>query len=328
MGPSKSGKTSMRSLIFANYLPHDTSRLALTMEIERSHVKFLGNLVLNLWDCGGQYDFIDKYLTNQKDVIFSNVAVMVYVFDVAALTKSDETEKDKWTRKRAFDYYHNCVEALGQHSSHAKVFVLLHKVDLYPEGPERDEAIADATKLVMEHNVDGIEVSFYSTSIWQSSLYDAWNTVIQHLVPNREIIAANVVGIRKACTAAHAAVFDRNTLLCICNTSDESFPPLSMTATSNRLKRLKVALSREMGNGVFWTSLDLRTNDSVAVIAPFTANTFIVVIRPMFTSSAAEEGDEDEITPALLRANVEYAADKFRKFVEANPQLQSTKEIL
>ena len=42
----------MRSIIFANYLAHDTRRLGPTLGVENSHVRFLGNLILNLWDCG------------------------------------------------------------------------------------------------------------------------------------------------------------------------------------------------------------------------------------------------------------------------------------
>jgi len=81
MGKSGSGKTSMRSIIFSNYIARDTRRLGATsmtrletvrmtvfnaerpflltpllpfvVDVEHSHVRFLGNLVLNLWDCGG-----------------------------------------------------------------------------------------------------------------------------------------------------------------------------------------------------------------------------------------------------------------------------------
>ena len=53
MGKSGAGKTSMRSIIFANYVARDTRRLGATIDVEYSHVRFLGNLVLNLWDCGG-----------------------------------------------------------------------------------------------------------------------------------------------------------------------------------------------------------------------------------------------------------------------------------
>jgi GTPase SAR1 family protein len=48
MGKSGSGKTSMRSIIFANYIARDTRRLGATIDVEHSHVRFLGNLVLNV----------------------------------------------------------------------------------------------------------------------------------------------------------------------------------------------------------------------------------------------------------------------------------------
>ena len=53
MGKSGSGKSSMRSIIFSNYVAKDTRRLGATIDVDLSHVKFLGNLTLNLWDCGG-----------------------------------------------------------------------------------------------------------------------------------------------------------------------------------------------------------------------------------------------------------------------------------
>ena len=77
MGKSGSGKTSMRSIIFANYLARDTMRLGPTLDVEYSHVRFLGNLVLNLWDCGGQDDFYKNYLDNMRDHIFKSVELLV-----------------------------------------------------------------------------------------------------------------------------------------------------------------------------------------------------------------------------------------------------------
>ena len=75
MGKSGSGKTSMRSIIFANYIARDTRRLGATIDVELSHVRFLGNLVLNLWDCGGQEAFMESYFVSQRDNIFRNVEV-------------------------------------------------------------------------------------------------------------------------------------------------------------------------------------------------------------------------------------------------------------
>lgn len=48
------------------------------MEVEHTNVRFLGNLVLNLWDCGGQYQYLESYYEN--DSIFINAEVLIYVF--------------------------------------------------------------------------------------------------------------------------------------------------------------------------------------------------------------------------------------------------------
>ena len=42
------------------------------------NIRFLGNLTLNLWDCGGQYRFFESYFEN--DTMFRNVEVLISVF--------------------------------------------------------------------------------------------------------------------------------------------------------------------------------------------------------------------------------------------------------
>ena len=63
----------MRSIIFANYIARDTRRLGATIDVEHSHVKLLGNLSLNLWDCGGQEAFMENYFASQRENIFRYV---------------------------------------------------------------------------------------------------------------------------------------------------------------------------------------------------------------------------------------------------------------
>lgn len=58
MGRKEAGKTSMYSIIFANYPPRDTIGIGYTVEINESKFRFMGNLTLNLWDCGGQVKII------------------------------------------------------------------------------------------------------------------------------------------------------------------------------------------------------------------------------------------------------------------------------
>ena len=42
----------------------------------------MGRLNLNLWDCGGQKNFMKSYFTQQREIIFKYVQVLIYVFDI------------------------------------------------------------------------------------------------------------------------------------------------------------------------------------------------------------------------------------------------------
>ena len=46
MGKAKVGKTSMRSIIFANKAPEETKQLEFTQNVNETHSKFLGKLYL------------------------------------------------------------------------------------------------------------------------------------------------------------------------------------------------------------------------------------------------------------------------------------------
>lgn len=69
-----------------------------------------------------QEAFMENYFTSQRDNVFRNVEVLIYVFDV----ESRDIEKD-------MHYYQSCLEAILQNSPDAKVFCLVHKMDLIPE---------------------------------------------------------------------------------------------------------------------------------------------------------------------------------------------------
>ena len=201
MGKSGAGKTSMRSIIFANYLARDTMRLGATIDVEHSHVRFLGNLVLNLWDCGGQEAFMENYFESQRDHIFRNVQVgsfmssvssyplihaigaqvLIYVFDI----ESRELAKD-------MEYYASCLQAVKQNSKSAKVFCLVHKMDLIPD--EQREEVFQQRQLELMRLAQplGLQVACFKTSIWDETLYRAWSQMVYSLIPNRDHLQSHL----------------------------------------------------------------------------------------------------------------------------------------
>eukprot|EP00474_Spongospora_subterranea_P002442 CRZ02900.1 hypothetical protein [Spongospora subterranea] len=176
MGKSGSGKTSMRSIIFANYIAIGTQRLLPTLEVEHNYVRFLGSLVLNLWDCGGQDRFMENYFKSQRDHIFKNVEVLIYVFDIT----SKETAKD-------MEYFQECLDTVRSMSPNAKVFCLVHKMDMIQ--PEAARArLFDGRRHDLTTMAGDLEVSCFPTSIWDESLYNAWSSIVYALIPNVAVL--------------------------------------------------------------------------------------------------------------------------------------------
>lgn len=124
-------------------------------------------LLQNLWDCGGQDAFLDNYLSAQRDTIFSNVAVLIYVFDIM----TEDWEQD-------MKYFEENLQALRENSPEAGVWVLINKMDLIDkEDPKRvkyNERKSEIKKL-NETISEGVEsvgtCRCFPTSIWDESLY-------------------------------------------------------------------------------------------------------------------------------------------------------------
>lgn len=203
MGKSGSGKTSMRSIIFANYVARDTSKLTPTWLFDNTDIKFLGNLVLNLWDCGGQDSFMEKYFESQRDQIFRHVQVLIYVFDV----ESPELEKD-------ILYFKRCLSAIQENSKDAQVFCLIHKMDtvredlrlqVFTQRAQELTALADQT----------LPITCFGTSIWDETLYKAWSAIVYALIPNVEQIQVPLMKFCRLCQAQEVVIFERTTFLVI-----------------------------------------------------------------------------------------------------------------
>ena len=100
---------------------------------------------------------MDSYLNTQRSTIFQHVAVLIYVFDI----ETREALKD-------LGYYRDCIDGLKKYSAEAKVFLLVHKMDLVRENA--DDALAKK-RTQLEQESAGLTVTVFGTSIYNESLY-------------------------------------------------------------------------------------------------------------------------------------------------------------
>mmetsp|Transcript_5235 Transcript_5235/g.13255 ORF Transcript_5235/g.13255 Transcript_5235/m.13255 type:complete len:407 (-) Transcript_5235:621-1841(-) len=213
MGKAHSGKTSMRSIIFANYLARDTTRLSPTLDVEHHHVRFLGDLVLNLWDCGGQDAFYESYFERDRETIFRGVELLIYVFDI----ESETPEKD-------FDHFCGVLEAIEENSPDARIFLLIHKMDLVAE-EDREAILEDRKQLIEESCLScGVEnFQCFGTSIWDETLYKAWSEIVTNLIPNIRLLESHLNKFCRICDADEVVLFERATFLVISQAQGVSY---------------------------------------------------------------------------------------------------------
>lgn len=303
MGKAHAGKTSMRSIIFANYLARDTTRLSPTLDVEHHHVRFLGDLTLNLWDCGGQDAFYESYFERDRETIFRSVELLIYVFDI----ESESPEKD-------FDHFCGVLEAIEENSPDARIFVLVHKMDLVAED-DREAILADRKQLIADACAScGVEnFQCYGTSIWDETLYKAWSEIVTNLIPNIGLLETHLNNFCRSCDADEVVLFERATFLVISHAQADDdlsnehqkrtphFDEHRFEKTSNIIKQFKLSCGKAQSQ---FQGMEVRNSRFSAYIDAFTANTYIMIV----ISNPA-------VHSAATIRNIQNARNHFEKFI-------------
>jgi len=277
MGRAAAGKTSMKSIIFASYLARDTNRLHTTNYIEHNALRFLGNLRLNLWDCGGQDVFMENYFESQRETIFQNAEVLIYVLvavndkrgpaDALKAGQSTEMSKD-------LQYFHQAIASLRQFSPNAKVFCLIHKLDLVHES-KREEVLRNYERDLLSAGQD-MNIRCFGTSIWDETLFKAWSQIVHCLIPEVDQLEQQLVHIADVCEADEVVLFERNTFLLISHASRRNMQDSHrFEKISNIVKQFKLSCAKVKTT---FRSFHVKNSLFSATIEPFLQHSFIMVV--------------------------------------------------
>lgn len=151
-----------------------------------------------------QDGFVENYLTHQRAHVFGSVAVLIFVFDI----ESREFQADVIS-------YSNIIRALSECSPSAKVFILIHKMDLVQARlrVQLFEERAEYIRMASEGFRDSVE--FFPTSIWDQSLYKAWTQIIYYLIPNAGTIEGLLQQLAEVIDARELILYERTTCLMV-----------------------------------------------------------------------------------------------------------------
>lgn len=338
MGRSGSGKSSMRSIIFSNYSAFDTRRLGATIDVEHSNLRFLNNMTLNLWDCGGQDVFMDNFLNGAggnesnnnnnsgfTNNIFKKCEVLIHVFDV----ESKEVAKDINTFKRV-------LENLSKYSPKVKIFILIHKIDLVQSNKRQElfQLMYNNLKNIAL-NEYGFDITGFATSIWDESLYKAWSSIVCSLIPNVSIYEQHLAKLNKILNAKEIILFEKTTFLVISSmdrlksnigsastpsltgienlSSTENLDPKRFEKISNIIKTYKQSVNKIRSN---FKLLILHGKDTSIYLDVLTSNIYIMVIMD---NNIGKDDNYEVRNESLILEDIKIARHLFESIENKPP---------
>lgn len=217
---------------------------------------------------------MENYLSQQRQHVFSNVAILIYVFDI----ESRDFDRDLLT-------YRSIINALSQFSPTANIYILVHKMDLVV--PNQREDLYNNHVALIRSKSDQFNPIPFATSIWDQSLYKAWAEIIHDLVPNLDEIERHLSSLGTLIQAEEVLLFERSSFLVVSNwvsTIGEANPTTDrFERLSNIIKNFKQSTSRYTGtpkSAEQFILFELKLNVFSMFIVKFTTNTYLAVILP------------------------------------------------
>ncbi|EON62331.1 hypothetical protein W97_01552 [Coniosporium apollinis CBS 100218] len=195
MGQRRSGKSSISSVVFHKLPPSETLYLETTTRIKKESMHSF--MDFQVWDFPGHLDYFDPAF--DVDNIFDEIGALIWVID-------------------AQDEYLDAINRLNttilnlQHSyPNILVEVFVHKVDGLSDDYKSD-TFRDIIQRVQDELSDaGYEnppVSYYQTSIYDHSIFEAFSKVIQKLIPQLPTLESLLNSLCANCRIEKAYVFD------------------------------------------------------------------------------------------------------------------------
>ncbi|KAG0245068.1 hypothetical protein BGW41_004325 [Actinomortierella wolfii] len=170
MGLRRSGKSSIQRVVFHKMSPTETLFLESTSKINKDNIHSF--IDFQVWDFPGQIDFLDP--TFDTTAILSDVGALVFVID----SQDDYME--------ALARLHTTIVAAHRVNPNIFVEVFIHKVDGLSEDykidTQRDIQQTTIDELA-DAGLENVQISFYLTSIYDHSIFEAFSKVIQKLIP-------------------------------------------------------------------------------------------------------------------------------------------------
>ncbi|KAL4218500.1 hypothetical protein ACF0H5_023234 [Mactra antiquata] len=172
MGLRRSGKSSIQKVVFHKVSPNETLFLESTNKMVKEDVTNCSFVVFQVWDLPGHLDYFDSAFDSEH--IFGGCDALIFVID------SQDDYQD------ALAKLHFTVSRAYKINANIKFEVFIHKVDGLSDDHKIDsqrDIHQRATDDLVDAGLENLHLSFYLTSIYDHSIFEAFSKVVQKLIP-------------------------------------------------------------------------------------------------------------------------------------------------
>ena len=196
MGLRRSGKSSIVNVVLYKLPPTETVFLPTTIVIKKHTLHSFRDF--DVWDLPGQIDYLETSFDTES--IFREAGAIVWVLDA----------QDEYLESIS-RFTEAVLQLMPQHPD-LRFSVFIHKVDSL-SSDVRDDTVRDIVARISDDlNDSGLEdppVSFYSTSVYDDSIYEALSKVLQLLIgPQLASFESMLTTVAAACRMQKVYLFD------------------------------------------------------------------------------------------------------------------------
>ncbi|PNS18261.1 hypothetical protein CAC42_7630 [Sphaceloma murrayae] len=231
MGDRRSGKSSIAGVVFQKTPPSETLYTESTTEITSAN-SVLSFMHFQVVELPGHYDYVKQ----GPDSVFQDKGSVIWVIDA----------QDQYldTLNRLLE----TITYLTQRFPAINVEVFVHKVDGLSEEFKND-TFRDVRQRVQDElsdlGFDNASVSFYQTSIYDHSVFEAVSNVVQKLMPQLPTLESLLNSLCSTCRIQKAYLFDTPSKIYIA--SDTSPPDTNSYEVCSDLIDVVVDISELYG---------------------------------------------------------------------------------
>ena len=203
MGARRAGKSSIQKVVFHKMSPHETLFLESTNKIVKNDIANSSFVQFEVWDFPGHVDTASAAV--KPEVTFGGCCALVWVIDA----QDDFSE--------ALQRLQATIVTAHRVNPNIAIEIFLHKVDSFSE-EQRHECQREIQSQLAEEltaaKVQSAKISFQQTSIYDHSVFEAFSTVVQQLIPQLStlenlldllVASSHIEKVRFACRPARRA---------------------------------------------------------------------------------------------------------------------------